>query len=89
MAVAERLCCQIAENQVHAASLKQPISVTASIGIATLLGTTESATNLMSRADEAMYRAKSMGRNRVVANESLPTDREVSAFSRPGISPLS
>jgi two-component system cell cycle response regulator len=89
MAVAERLCCQIAENQVHTASLKQPISVTASIGIATLLGTTESATNLMSRADEAMYRAKSMGRNRVVANESLPTEREVSAFSRPGISPLS
>jgi hypothetical protein len=43
----------------------------------------------MSRADEAMYRAKSMGRNRVVANESLPTDREISALSRPGISPLS
>jgi two-component system, cell cycle response regulator len=87
MAVAERLCVTIAENQVQAASFKQPLSVTASIGIATLLAPTESASNLLSRADEAMYRAKTAGRNRVIAHESLPTD--VANFVRPGAAPLS
>jgi two-component system, cell cycle response regulator len=90
MAVAERLCVTIAENQVQTATLKQSLSVTASIGIATLLGPAESASNLLSRADEAMYRAKAAGRNRVIANESMPTERDVSGFARPGApSPLS
>lgn len=86
MAVAERLCVTIAGNQVQAASLKQPLSVTASIGIATLLGPGESATNLVNRADEAMYRAKKAGRNRVVVHETLPdAGFDVSAVSHPGM----
>ena len=58
MAVADRLCSTIAENQVEIAALTQKLRVTASIGIATLLGPGESASNLLCRADEAMYAAK-------------------------------
>jgi two-component system cell cycle response regulator len=85
MAVADRLCSTIAENQVRTAAVQQLLNVTASIGIATLLGPGESANNLLSRADEAMYRAKSAGRNRVVANESPPSERGGAAFASPGI----
>jgi two-component system cell cycle response regulator len=85
MAVADRLCSTIAENQVRTGALQQSLNVTASIGIATLLGPGETANNLLSRADEAMYRAKSAGRNRVVAAESAPTERGGAAFARPGI----
>jgi two-component system, cell cycle response regulator len=40
--------------------------VTISIGIAGLRGKEDSAANLLKRADEALYRAKRDGRNRVV-----------------------
>jgi two-component system cell cycle response regulator len=44
------------------------ISVTASIGVASYLGPDDSAAALLKRADLALYRAKSEGRNRVVAD---------------------
>jgi two-component system cell cycle response regulator len=40
--------------------------VTLSIGIAALRGRDDDATNLLKRADKALYRAKRDGRNRVV-----------------------
>ena len=86
MAVADRLCSTIAENQVEITALNQKLSVTASIGIATLLGPNESATNLLSRADEAMYRAKKGGRNRVVVHESMPNgEQDRAAGSQPAL----
>lgn len=86
MAVADRLCSTIAENQVEIASLDQKLKVTASIGIATLLGPGESATNLLSRADEAMYRAKKSGRNRVIVHESMPNaEQDMPAASQPAL----
>lgn len=45
--------------------------ITVSIG-ATWFVPGESATEMLARADAAMYRAKHKGRNRVVANEKLP-----------------
>ena len=41
--------------------------VTLSIGIATWEGAEDSAEQMLSRADKALYRAKADGRNRVVA----------------------
>ncbi len=51
-------------------------ALTVSIGVATW-NRTESAEELVSRADRAMYEAKKLGRDRVVADEAdLPGDRE-------------
>lgn len=86
MGVAERLCNSIAGHQVQVASLDKSLNVTASIGIATLLGPSESATNLLNRADEAMYRAKKSGRNRVIAHEAMPAaEYDVTAGSPTGV----
>jgi len=57
-ALAERICLQVA-NSVH--------GVTISIGVSALDSTaSDSAENLLARADAALYQAKSTGRNRVV-----------------------
>jgi two-component system cell cycle response regulator len=42
------------------------IPVTLSIGIAALRGEADNAASLLKRADQALYRAKRDGRNRVV-----------------------
>ena len=39
--------------------------VTASVGVATLRGTTDTATAMLRRGDEALYEAKGAGRNNV------------------------
>lgn len=59
-AAAERMRCLI-----EAHPLDKNITVTASLGVATLDGK-ERGDNLLARADAAMYRAKQGGRNRVV-----------------------
>lgn len=64
--VAEKIRQQV-ENQEVMFS-RQSISVTISLGVATL-SATESRENLLARADQALYAAKEMGRNRV---ESSP-----------------
>jgi diguanylate cyclase (GGDEF)-like protein len=46
-----------------------PLRVTASLGVATL-APNESKEKLLKRADQAMYRAKHMGRNQVVLAET-------------------
>jgi two-component system cell cycle response regulator len=90
MAVADRLRDSIAANRAElSAGGKQPPAVTASIGIATLLGPSESADNLLSRADDAMYRAKTAGRNRVVSSELDLPEPGAGAMAHAGISPLS
>ena len=64
--IASRLRAVIASTPLQHAA--QPLRITASIGVATALPG-EGAEALLHRADQAMYRAKQNGRNRV---ESLP-----------------
>ena len=61
-AVAERMCKEIAAQEV---SDSPP--VTASFGVASLMAD-ESAADLLARADAALYRAKTGGRNQVMVD---------------------
>ena len=66
--VAERLRRKIAAEPFQIEQGKKQIDVTISIGIATLESSTDNAAQLLKRADQALYRAKRDGRNRVVAD---------------------
>jgi two-component system cell cycle response regulator len=65
--VAERLRQKIAGEGFRLPERKEPVTVTVSIGISSLMGSADSADALLKRADDALYRAKRDGRNRVVA----------------------
>ncbi len=66
MAVAERIRHSIEVLQVHARG--NTLQTTVSMGVASLLGTADSVDDLIARADDALYRAKTQGRNCVVAH---------------------
>jgi two-component system cell cycle response regulator len=66
--VAERLRRRIALEPFPVEQGKRAIEVTISIGIAALEKADDNATNILKRADQALYRAKRDGRNRVVAD---------------------
>jgi two-component system cell cycle response regulator len=66
--VAERLRRKIAAEPFPIEQGKKKIDVTISIGIAAMETSHDSATQLLKRADQALYRAKRDGRNRVVAD---------------------
>lgn len=76
LAVAERICATVASTPVAVAGKEQSIRISVSIGVA--VG--DYKTNLdrlIGLADEAMYRAKAAGRNRVeYAAESLSDQAE-------------
>lgn len=63
LAVAERLRAIIAETPVKANGVE--ISHTISIGVASLTAGDKGVEDLLRRADQALYRAKRLGRNRV------------------------
>jgi two-component system cell cycle response regulator len=65
--VAERLRRRIASEGFAIHQGARSINVTISVGIATL-DTDDSAASILKRADQALYRAKRDGRNRVVAD---------------------
>src|SRR6185312_6896004 len=65
--VAERLRQKIASEGFRLTEQREPIEVTVSIGIAAVAGPGDSSEALVRRADEALYRAKRNGRNRVAA----------------------
>lgn len=63
--VAERIRAAIAEASVDADGAT--ISFTVSLGVAEIGAADQDVTSVLSRADEALYRAKSLGRNRIGA----------------------
>jgi two-component system, cell cycle response regulator len=66
-AVADRLRERIADIAFPIAGRTREIPVTVSIGLASVSSATDTPEALLKRADEALYRAKREGRNRVVA----------------------
>jgi len=67
-AVAERLRSSIETTPVEITRAPGKINITISIGIAGCEGDCDTAEALLHRADQALYRAKKDGRNRVVAD---------------------
>jgi len=66
--VAERLRRRIASERFSIQQVASAIEVTISVGIATLDTADDTAASILKRADQALYRAKRDGRNRVVAD---------------------
>ncbi len=69
VSVAERLCHSVADMPVKVSCLADGLPVTVSIGIATGVAGEIKLDPLLKCADEALYRAKNEGKNRVVAAE--------------------
>lgn len=67
MAVAERLRQCVAARAFRVGEADLTLDVTVSIGIAVTEGPKDTASKLLGRADQGLYRAKRDGRNRVVA----------------------
>jgi two-component system cell cycle response regulator len=65
--VAERLRRSVETSPFAISRAPHSLNITISIGIASSQGTGDSADGLLHRADQALYRAKREGRNRVVA----------------------
>jgi two-component system cell cycle response regulator len=82
LAVAERLRMSIAERPFAVSGAGTAIPVTVSVGIATTLSAADSPTELLRRADEALYAAKNNGRNRVL---SWPVSESPIAFRMLGM----
>jgi two-component system cell cycle response regulator len=66
--VAERLRRRIAADPFPIHKGERKVAVTISIGLAALAGPDDGAASVLKRADQALYRAKRDGRNRVVAD---------------------
>jgi two-component system cell cycle response regulator len=66
--VAERLRQAIADSPFKITNAPGQLAVTTSIGVTASEGTSDTADGLLRRADQALYRAKREGRNRVVAD---------------------
>jgi two-component system cell cycle response regulator len=66
--IAERLRQTVEANPVKVSRAPGALNVTISIGIARMEGEGDTAEALLHRADQALYRAKRSGRNRVVAD---------------------
>jgi diguanylate cyclase (GGDEF)-like protein len=64
--VAERLCREIAAEPFRVAAAN--IQVTVSVGVAARRASDDNAAQLLNLADQAMYLAKTGGRNRVIVN---------------------
>jgi diguanylate cyclase (GGDEF)-like protein len=72
MIVAERIRARAERIVIDITGDQPPPKVTASIGVATASVHGSTMNELMAAADRAVYRAKALGRNRVVAAEAPP-----------------
>jgi two-component system cell cycle response regulator len=66
--IAERLRQSVETTPIRISRAPDTLNITISIGIARMEGGDDSADALLHRADQALYRAKRSGRNRVVAD---------------------
>ena len=66
IAVADRICKIVAADPVPLSESEERIAVTVSIGVARTDGLEKSPNALLKSADDALYQAKTEGRNRVV-----------------------
>jgi two-component system cell cycle response regulator len=66
--VAERIRLHVNQAPIQVCGGKARLGVTISIGVASSLGEGDTPDLLLKRADEALYAAKTGGRNRVVAH---------------------
>jgi two-component system, cell cycle response regulator len=66
--IADRLRQSVAERPFAIRGGREEIAVTVSIGLTGLRGHDSSPDTLLKRADEALYKAKKAGRNRVIAD---------------------
>ena len=66
--IGERLRQVVASVPFDVSVSKGPLDITISIGIATMQGPDDTPEAVLKRADQALYRAKRDGRNRVVAD---------------------
>jgi two-component system cell cycle response regulator len=71
LTIAERLRHCIADEPMKLPSVETALSITVSIGATLDDGTTKSVNEVIKQADEALYRAKREGRNRVVLAETV------------------
>jgi two-component system cell cycle response regulator len=78
VSTAERLCKSISSAPVPMSNGGEAISITASLGAATMMAGDESLEELVRRADAALYHAKRTGRNKVISSVAEP-----SAVSQP------
>ncbi len=69
LVVAERVRREIEAMSIQVAGLAEPIKITASLGLAEARHEQDSLKTLVKKADQALYRAKESGRNRVVVQE--------------------
>ncbi len=67
MTVAERIRKSIATKAFNSGARSGPLSITISIGIASIETGVDTTSDMLKRADQALYRAKREGRNRVIA----------------------
>lgn len=75
--IAERLRHKV-EQELFPVTGAEPLAVTISVGVTTSTGQDHAGGEVLRRADEAMYRAKKSGRNRVVVAEL--TDEALAAL---------
>jgi diguanylate cyclase (GGDEF)-like protein len=83
IAAAGRVMARVGQLVVH--TVNGPLCATVSIGVATLTATDRSLDDLLNRADTALYRAKALGRNCVVAAPSGRGALDASSVARLGI----
>jgi len=71
LTIAERIRGSTESHEFQAEN--QPLKITVSIGVSALNGMTRDKLELIKKADEALYKAKHSGRNRIcLADESMP-----------------
>lgn len=66
MAIAERLRARMDHDPIPVSGGQNHLTITISLGVATVAGPDDTSEALLKRADEALYKAKREGRNRVM-----------------------